>query len=89
MTIPTGRPSLKINLRQIFAALFALSTCVLLPAQDPEPADSLVRLLSAQSVQMIQKENENIRKVIGPARFLHNETYFLCDTAYWYVDDEP
>jgi len=59
-----------------------------LPAQNSEPADSLVRLMSAQSAQMIQKDGINVRKVIGPARFLHNDTYFLCDTAFWYVDSE-
>ena len=55
-------------------------------AQDTEPADSLVRLMSAQSVRMVQKENENFREVIGPARFLHNNTYLICDTAHWNVD---
>ena len=61
-----------------------------LSAQDKksEPADSLVRLMSAQSAQMVQNDDGTaIRKVIGPARFLHNGTYLICDTAFWYVDD--
>lgn len=52
-----------------------------------EPADSLVRLMSAQSAQMMQTDNgQDVRKVIGPARFLHNNTYLICDTALWYVE---
>lgn len=58
----------------------------LLSAQESEPADSLVRLMNAQSAKMIQTEGQNVREVIGPASFLHNGTYLLCDTAYWYVD---
>lgn len=53
-----------------------------------EPADSLVRLMSAQSAELIQNNGESLRKVIGPARFLHNGTYLICDTAYWYVESE-
>ena len=51
-----------------------------------EPADSLVRLMSAQSAELIQDKGRNYRKVVGPARFLHNKTYLICDTAYWDVD---
>lgn len=47
--------------------------------------DSLVRLLSASSAETIERGTE-IRKVIGPAVFLHNDTYLKCDTAFWYVD---
>lgn len=49
--------------------------------------DSLVRLLSASSAETIERGTE-IRKVIGPAVFLHNDTYLKCDTAFWYVDRE-
>ena len=87
-TILTGHQSLNNKILYIAGVIAACVCGGPLSAQDTEPADSLVRLMSASSVQMIQKENENIRKVIGPARFLHNDTYFLCDTAYWYVDDE-
>ena len=50
-------------------------------------SDSLVRLLSASSAETIERGTE-IRKVIGPAVFLHNDTYLKCDTAFWYVDRE-
>lgn len=48
--------------------------------------DSLVYLLSSKSAQTIVIDGVNYRKVIGPARFLHNDTYLLCDTALWNVD---
>ena len=33
-------------------------------------------------------EGASYRKVVGPARFLHNDTYLICDTAYWNVQTE-
>ena len=48
--------------------------------------DSKVKLLSAQSAQLIDKDGESYRKVVGPARFFHNNTYLLCDTALWNVN---
>lgn len=47
--------------------------------------DSLVRLLSAQSMELIEKDGLDYRKVTGPARFLHNDTFLICDTALWNV----
>lgn len=56
-------------------------------AQDngAQQADSLVRLLSAKSMQLIEKEGVSYRKVTGPASFYHNDTYLICDTALWNV----
>ena len=51
-----------------------------------EEKDSLVYLLSSKSAQTVVINGINYRKVIGPARFLHNDTYLLCDTALWNVD---
>ena len=56
--------------------------------QNKDSADSLVRLLKATSAELIEKGGENCRKVSGPAKFLHNGTYLICDTAFWYVDRE-
>ena len=42
--------------------------------------------MSSQSAQIVDIQGASYRKVIGPARFLHNNTYLLCDTAYWNVD---
>lgn len=65
------------------AAAFALSPHS--HAQEQQE-DSLVRLLDARSARIIEMDGQNIRKVIGPARFLHNDTYLLCDTALWNVN---
>jgi hypothetical protein len=54
--------------------------------KEEEKKDSLVFLLSSKSAQTVVIDGVNYRKVIGPARFLHNGTYLLCDTALWNVD---
>lgn len=54
--------------------------------QKQEPADSLIRLLEANSAQLLQIDTMVYRKVVGPARFFHNNTYLLCDTALWNVN---
>ena len=56
------------------------------PAPAGEDKDSLVMLLSAKSAQLIEERGEHFRKVFGPARFLHNGTYLICDTALWNLD---
>ena len=43
-------------------------------------------LMSSKSAQLVDIQGASYRKVIGPARFLHNNTYLLCDTALWNVD---
>ena len=55
------------------------------PVFGQERKDSVVTLVSAKSAQLIERRGQNFRKVIGPARFLHNNTYLLCDTALWNV----
>ena len=45
-----------------------------------------VRLISAESAQLIDKDGQSFRKVVGPAKFFHNNTYLLCDTALWNVN---
>ena len=55
-------------------------------AQNTESQDSLVVLVSSKSAQVVDVDGASYRKVIGPARFLHNDTYLLCDTAYWNVE---
>ncbi len=74
-------------LRKILPAVLMLLPAISLSAQNGEDRDSLVTLISAQSAQLIQQENINYRKVIGPAKFLHNNTYLICDTALWNVDE--
>ena len=48
--------------------------------------DSLVVLISSKSAQAVDVDGASYRKVVGPARFLHNNTYLLCDTAYWNIE---
>ncbi len=55
------------------------------PGQSP---DNVVTLLSAQSAELQEVRGQSIRKVVGPARFYHNKTYLICDTAYWNVDEQ-
>ena len=70
----------------ICCLLSALTAAFPLHAQEKKD-DGKVRLLSAQSAQLIEKEDgESYRKVTGPARFLHNDTYLLCDSALWNVN---
>ena len=49
-------------------------------------AQDKVLLLKAESAQLLEIDGESYRKVTGPARFLHNDTYLLCDTAYWNIN---
>ena len=35
---------------------------------------------------MVDVKGASYRKIVGPARFLHNDTYLLCDTALWNVE---
>lgn len=76
----------RARLTILFIALF--SAFVPLGAQEQEPADSLVRLMNAQSAHMVNTDQKKFREVIGPATFLHNGTYLICDTAYWDVDQK-
>ena len=54
-------------------------------AQKKAQTDSLVRLVKAHSIELIEKFGRNYRKTVE-ATFLHNGTYLVCDTAMWNVD---
>ena len=54
--------------------------------QEEEQKDSLIWLMSAKSAKMVDVEGGRYRKVVGPARFLHNGTYLICDTALWNLE---
>ena len=56
------------------------------PQQTPPPEDSIVRLISADKAWQVTEGGVNYRRVQGDARFLHNDTYLLCDSASWNVD---
>lgn len=78
--------------RFFFPLIFCVATVLLSGArvncayaQTKRERDSLVRLLDAKSASLIDNMNGVYRKVIGPARFFHNNTYLLCDSAIWNV----
>lgn len=77
-----------------FFSLFLLSAAIVsltgaagnkASAQNNRDRDSLVRLLDAKSASLVDDMTGVYRKVIGPARFFHNNTYLLCDSAIWNV----
>ena len=64
---------------------FAVAALAYGPHPQDAPDNQKVYLLSSRSAQLIEKDGESFRKVVGPAKFLHNNTYLLCDTALWNV----
>ena len=73
-------------MKKLILLLISFSLCLHLSAQQKEGQDSLVWLMSAKSAKMVDVAGASYRKVTGPARFLHNGTYLLCDTALWNVE---
>lgn len=67
----------------LLAALLPAFVCA---QNKKETDDRYVRLMSAQSVSTIEEDGKTLRKAEGPARFLHNDTWLICDTAIWDVD---
>jgi len=71
--------------KYVAVILFLLASAPLSAQNDGERQDSLVRLLKAESLQLVEKFNRPYRKAID-ATFLHSGTYLICDTALWNVD---
>ena len=65
--------------------LLLLLTVAALPVHAQKKKNK-VELISAQSAQLLEIDGQPHRKVVGPAKFLHNDTYLLCDTALWNVN---
>lgn len=80
---------IQMQIRRILIALAfilpVLNPGSVLYAQEQQE-DSLVRLDYGESAELLEINGQNIRKVIGEARFFHNNTYLLCDTAMWNID---
>lgn len=55
-------------------------------AQNTEQKDSLVRLLGCDELQQVEEYGQSYRKALGHARFEHNSTLLICDTALWNVN---
>lgn len=79
-----------MSFRSLASSILLLALSFSMPAfgQQKEQADSLVRLMSAESIRVQQEDTVTWRRVFGPAKFLHNGTYLLCDTAYWNVNTQ-
>ena len=75
-----------VSLRRILLLSLSLLMAAAASGQKKDRSDSLVTLISAKSAQLLEENGYHYRKVIGPARFFHNNTYLLCDTALWNTD---
>ena len=71
--------------RILLAALLLLTAGPFLRGQDAPP-DSVFRLVQADRAEQYEQYGMHYRLVQGHARFLHNDTYLLCDSASWNVD---
>ena len=73
--------------RRLRYSLILLLLPLALSAQKKERQDSLVRLLGCDKLQLEEVSGHSFRKALGHARFEHNSTMLLCDTALWNVDE--
>lgn len=67
--------------------LVGLSVFVSARPDDDSSEDRFVRLIKAKSVKIISDPSGKTFREAVEATFLHNNTYLVCDTAYWRVDD--
>ena len=65
--------------------LFFLIVVLPLRGQQNLEEERYVRLIKANTAEMYQNESRNVRRITGPAQFLHNNTLIICDTAIWDV----
>ena len=72
--------------RRLAYSLLLLLLSFSLSAQNTERKDSLVRLLGCDELQQVEEYGVNYRKALGHARFEHNSTLLVCDTALWNVN---
>ena len=72
--------------RRLAYSLILLLVSFGLFAQNTEQKDSLVRLLACDELQQVEEYGQSYRKALGHARFEHNSTLLICDTALWNVN---
>lgn len=72
--------------RRLAYSLILLLVSFGLFAQNTEQKDSLVRLLGCDELQQVEEYGQSYRKALGHARFEHNSTLLICDTALWNVN---
>lgn len=80
---------MEVKIRQalkVLAAIALIAAALPLHAfPDKEKADSLVRIMKAESLELKEINGQQYRKAIA-STFLHNGTYLISDTALWNVD---
>ena len=72
---------MSVNLHKLVVMMLSL-----VAASSAVMGQDKVHLLKAESAQLLEKDGDSYRKVTGPAKFLHNDTYLLCDTAWWNIN---
>ena len=76
-----------MSFRKFIVLIFSFLAAVLpLSAQGTGQTDSVVVLMNAKSLELLEDAaGFQYRKAVD-ARFLHNNTYLVCDTALWNVN---
>ncbi len=72
-------------IRHILLLMISAFVCVQMHAQTE--SDERVHLIKADVARNVEINEKTYRKVVGNAVFLHNDTYLMCDSAYWNVTD--
>ena len=75
-----------MSFRRLAYSLLLFLLPIVAQAQFPERKDSLVRLLGCDKLLQEDVDGHSFRKALGNARFEHNDTKLVCDTALWDVD---
>ena len=76
-----------MSLRKFLIALLLLLPFGCVSAQNmPGQSDSVVVLMSARSLELMEDFFGNQLRRALDANFLHNNTYLICDSAVWNVD---
>ena len=73
--------------RLILSAILLIFALPLAAQSSTEPADSVVRYLYGDYLKQFEENGQTVRTSRSCA-FLHNGTYLICDSVYWYYDDK-
>ena len=73
------------RLTAALAMVLAVASVPISARDRKEQADSLVRLMKAESIEQLVINGQQYRKAVS-STFLHNGTYLISDTALWNVD---
>ena len=73
------------RLKLVLTLALALASLNVQARARKERADSLVRLMKAESIEQMVLHGQQYRKAVA-STFLHNGTYLISDTALWNVD---